>query len=208
MILGIFKHTLIYLFIVLPLEILGSIILPFVLPFIPKSQEHLPYLVRWFDNHESYYPGQEGQHVDGLAGPKAHRDKNGLTENSSFIKLYWERYRWLALRNPLNYFQYKHLGVLISEAMMKDYVYSYVGDPYVDGSDPRDGFYKLTFQHKATHKKYFECHRKMTIPFFPNYYMMIRLGWKIRHPLNKKAGDVEQWVFTPPFTRIRKKEGK
>lgn len=204
MILHLLKHAFTFFFIMVPLMITGWLLLPFVLLFTPKDREYLPYYVRWFDNHDYHFPQNSGAFIDGLAGSPHHRLSNGLTSDSPWHKLLWERYVWLGWRNPVNYFQYKHLGVKIKENKMLDYDWSYTGYPNIERINNKNGFYKLYFRNKYTGKKGFEYYRVMSVPFFSDtHYFRIRFGWKIRSPLDRKAGDVQQWVFFPPWPRKR-----
>lgn len=110
------KHTLIFLFITLPLQLVSIVVLPFILPFIPKDRETLPAFVRWFDNAE--IPLGIGSKDDGLAGPAYYREPSIASYKkvlrTDYLSLLLCRYIWLAFRNPLNYFQYKAIGVKIS----------------------------------------------------------------------------------------------
>ena len=66
-----------YMFLVLPVEAAGAVLLPFILPFVPKGQEQLPRFARWFDNHESHLPNNKHTDIDGLLGPTSERIKIG-----------------------------------------------------------------------------------------------------------------------------------
>lgn len=188
----ILKHTLTFLFIVLPLNIAGVLILPLVLPFIPKDAEKLPKYFRWFDNHEIYYAHMH-KNIDGLAGSAKYRSQQGLTKDSSALKLFWVRYKWLALRNAINYFQYKYLGLnwLTDSAYYK--LVAIEGDSEVNEDNP--GRYFIVVQ-GPNGKKYFEYYRAIKIKYLP-VVIRIRVGWKIGSPLENAKGETSQWVFIP-----------
>jgi len=88
------------------LQLVSIIVLPFVLPFIGKDKETLPDFLAWFDNNEIRM--KNGKMDDGLAGYPEYR-----AEMIPKYGLFLTRYIWLALRNPVNYFQYKVLGASI-----------------------------------------------------------------------------------------------
>lgn len=99
----IIKQTIIWFFVCVPLMLIGMLLLPFVLPFIPKEQEFLPTWCKWFDNYS-------GAKEDGLSGDMPYRKAR---KAAGHTWLFWERYYWLALRNPINYFSYSKLGHII-----------------------------------------------------------------------------------------------
>lgn len=80
-ILRFFKNFGIYLFVCLPLEIAGLVVIPIALLF---GVEHVPKIYTSFHGDE---PSSEG-----------------------FNDNYFGWFYWLAIRNPLNYFQYAVLG--------------------------------------------------------------------------------------------------
>lgn len=124
--LGLWKIPLLYL-----LELVGWVLLPVVLLFVPSGKEELPKWCRWFDNFSG--PG-----VDGLAGDKKHRVRNklgayyfpggeipfsssfrvlmGYRQTTSWLRLYYIRYMWLGFRNACDY--------------AKGFVFGYKGAPF------------------------------------------------------------------------------
>ena len=186
------KHTLTFFLLLLPLQIAGIIILPFVLPFIPKKQEYLPKCLRWFDNHEYHYAYMHSV-VDGLAGSPKYRMQQGLTEDSSALKLFYIRYKWLALRNAVNYFQYKMLGLEWVVNGGRYEVLRTEGDSNVNEDDP--GKYVLIIR-DVNKKVFFEYYHVVKIPYLP-VVLRIRIGHKIGHPTENPKGEVSQWVFVP-----------
>ena len=202
MIKNIAKTLLTFVFVLLPLQVIGWIILPFILPFIPKEVEHLPKLFKIWDNHDYYYPGQSGANIDGLAGFPKYRERYGMTNDSSRWLLFWVRYKFIGFRNPVNYFQYGVIGLPIGKHAMDDYEYHYLGIPNI-GWLERNGVYKLYLRHKKSGKKYYEYHRVIVIPF-TEYYIELRFGHKVGDPVDRIAGTVRQYVAT---IRIRKVGG-
>lgn len=80
------------------MQVVGMVVLFIVLPFIPPGASKLPSFLRWFDNADG----------DGLDGDGAHQVRLEETMfGTTFLKRYW----WLAVRNPINYFQHHILGV-------------------------------------------------------------------------------------------------
>ena len=111
----IFLHTLIFFCVLTPLKLVGLLVLPWVLLFVPRDREYLPKLFRWFDNQEYHYAIDKlDPEIDGLAGDKLYRSQRNLRDDSGFWKLWYERFIWLAIRNPVNYFQYAVLGLHVS----------------------------------------------------------------------------------------------
>lgn len=179
------KHIIVLLFVVIPLEIVGMIILPFVLLFVGKDKEQLPSLFRWFDNHETHL-GVNGAD-DGLAGPPGYRLENGIYPYGeyNFFKNLWHRYYWLALRNPIYYFSYVVLGVNLStltEITSKEGDFG-IGDKY------RAGSYYLEVA--VNGKSYFEYYLVYKYPLKKDKCFRFRIGWKLTSEDSHK-----QWVFT------------
>jgi hypothetical protein len=78
-----------------------------VLPFVPKDKEVLPKAFRWFDNADAHVVHWKPV-PDGLCGDIPYRVRRA---EQGHTNLFWERYYWLALRNPMNYFSVKYLGL-------------------------------------------------------------------------------------------------
>lgn len=88
------KHLSLLLFISLPLQLVGAIlILPVLLPILKYlGHSQFPACFRWFDSADQYC-GRDTSTYDAI------RD-SGI----------WNWYCWVGWRNPLNYFGYKVLG--------------------------------------------------------------------------------------------------
>lgn len=100
-----------FLFISIPLQLIGSIALLVYLPIHRKNnpirqglpanvQMQLPKILRWFDNADIY--------------PEIGRDY--YTYTTIYMGSFWQHYTWLAWRNPINYFNYKYLGFRIPKS--------------------------------------------------------------------------------------------
>lgn len=199
-ILKILKHLSVLLLLKIWIQIFGLIILAVVLPFIPRSAETLPKIFRWWDNNEIHVR-DDGD--DGLLGPPYYREERGTTDKYAIsrFKLFYERYIWLALRNPANYFQYSVLGLKITGPVKVLYDNGNVNVGTHDWSDY--GTYKLIIEHDG--KEYFEYYVVKPYPFLGGKYgIRFRVGWKIRNPHDDPPGKIIQWVFSiNPVRRMK-----
>ena len=84
-ILGCFSY---WVLVLLPLTVAGWIIVPLLLVFVNNKQ--LPKWGRWFDNLQ----GPDG---DGIHGDQRYQESNPPS--------FWSAYKWLAFRNPVDYFK-------------------------------------------------------------------------------------------------------
>lgn len=241
------KHVFTYFIKVLPVELAGIIILPFVLPFVSKNSEKLPRAFRWWDNHEIHLDEyNKFGNIDGLMGPWYHRldrgitvgtgvDKEGVThqvtsrnelyekgldiDSVQFVEVIgygrriWERYVWLAFRNPCYYYKWAVLGLqwtrsdwtlkkLKSNAsqdeLQRGLLYK-LGD---DTSYERFGYYYEILENTEGNK-IFEVY--LHVPYWPNAPIgaRIRLGHKLKDVENLKENQYVQWEFSPnPFRKI------
>lgn len=211
-----------YVFCVLPVELAGMLLLPFILPFVPRGREQLPRFFRWFDNHEIHLPDNGHTDVDGLLGPTSERVKIGyfikdqeitpevytykVNPDFGFFKLIWHRYRWIGLRNPAYYFKYVVMGRKITReidfVVKGDIEYSkdnadyfwYVGDK----AGYRKGWYFTTMYHGPD--KFYELYA--VIPYTRTRGLRARIGYKMRNPDGLKRGEVVP--FETSFTPFKK----
>lgn len=150
------QNLIIFLSISFPLEIIGwFLLLPIC--YLSKSNQ-LPHYLKWFDNADSYLG----------------RD---VTTYEVIISYGWfNRYLWLAFRNPCNYFGYKILGFQATFSIPR----SIVGDSIND----IPGFQNIE-----------------TPPYYEYYYIKkwsdtkcfrFRMGWKLS---DTKPGDWVERVF-------------
>lgn len=175
---------LVFLFVTLPLQLVGALVLPVVLLFVPADQNVLPNAFKWFDNAE--IPLAIGSQDDGLSGPASYSN-----EMVSKYGLYLTRYIWLAWRNPINYFQYKVLGIHINDTF-KIIDASEYNDNVGNKEGNVTGVSKSTISNDG--KTYFEYYR--VIKLWSTRCLRIRLGWKISNPVDVEQGSYIQYVCT------------
>lgn len=191
LILRIIKHLVVYLVIILPLELIGLIVLLLVLPFLSKDREDLPRLVRWFDNHELYTKQDIQDGIDGLAGDIPFRKKNNIYPYGpyNYLRNLWHRYNWLALRNPLNYFQYKVLGRKRKDVSI---LKKLVGSPFVgDLKGQKQGLRYMELDDNIWEIYYVKR-------LYGSRGLRVRIGYKI-----SKDNKYCQWVLViNPFKKI------
>jgi hypothetical protein len=183
------KHLIVLLFIKLPVQLAGAVILAIYLPFHdwvrPKSvsithNETLPKILRWFDNAGVYENGGvfEEYKTDGLSGGPSYR---ALWKKPEGVLA---RYTWLAWRNAVNYFQMFTLG-------------------YPAGQDA-----KVVYNVNTAQKTYIlltngAWELDYTLHFY--LYYSIRIGYKLIHDDGiacVSSKNPAQWVFD---LRIRTK---
>lgn len=152
----------------LPLTILGILILPLVLVFVPKNVEVLPKVFRWFDNY-STHDNLFGHTRDGLSGDQPYRERR-IKEGHT--NLFWERYYWLALRNPINYFSVEYLG------KDKVHVREVHGNPYTSDQGESGWVYKWGYDidNSKLEEFYFVYAYKL---FSKNLCVRARFGYKL-----------------------------
>ena len=196
--LQVIKHFLTFFFVLIPLQIAGILILPFILPFIHKDREYLPKSVRWFDNHEIYFKNKD---LDGLAGPDYYREPRGIYPFGphKYWKLLYYRYTWLAFRNPVNYFQYKVLGQPLEGEMVLEETGTYE----IDARYGQYGTHRATlkdFDGKVLAWEYYTVQ-----PLFWRFSLRFRMGWKIGKIDRAEVGEVFQWVLSPGIRIVQDK---
>jgi hypothetical protein len=163
------KHLLTLIFVLIPLELLGIPLLALVLLFVPHETTSLPRLFQWWDNYDGV--------IDGT-GDYLAEHQNG--------SIWWRRFNWLALRNPLNYFQYQHMGCrppLTPTTVIHD------GKETLENGGHS---YKEVYQNDE-HKRYYEYiyEKKYTLFGNPGSFRF-RLGWKLA---GTDHNGVYQWVL-------------
>tara|TARA_R110002126_G_scaffold13516_1_gene58506 strand:+ start:268 stop:879 length:612 start_codon:yes stop_codon:yes gene_type:complete len=198
------KHILVFFFVKFPLQIIGIPILAVLLLFIPEDREYLPKKFRWWDNHERYTEGNIGD--DSLSG-------------SSHIRNEWSnptgwlaRFYWLALRNPVNYFQYNILGRVKKSPYTLD-VQRVRGFSFPSNkTNPKKWLQVGTHEYNTRGWYYQEVTNGddklwefyVIYPLFKKWHFRFRAGWKLGgFYSNKKQGDAIQWVFSmTPLKKI------
>ncbi len=197
----------VFLLLDLPMLLLGLIVLALVLPFIPKGRESLPKCLAWFDNHSGIVRGYPMG--DGLSGDPLYRK---LRAANGHTNLFWERYYWLALRNPTNHFSYVVLGHKYSDRAK---VMSIKGP--LDPERSRGGFKRLEavdfedqlcfipmggVYHNPNHEipLYEYYYTKYYTLFGRKFYVRFRMGYKVVDDTQIVPGEyVEQVLSFNPF---------
>lgn len=163
------KHALIWFCIILPLQLIGSILLAIYLPIHLQlikrsiiSSIKLPYLLRWYDNVDQYI-GRDTSTYLAVFG-------------SGVLNLY----TWLAFRNPLNYFGWMILGVMSDQDIADDNIGDSTG--CIEGTR----HIEVTINNKSYYEYYYIKKLNST------HCIRIRIGWKL---CDTKAGQIAQWVF-------------
>jgi hypothetical protein len=190
------KHFIIFL-LALIVQLIGMVVLLFVLPFLSRNGTKLPHILSWFDNAENIYLSEKDMHRDGLSGPAYYRasdlgrletygpydgeDLNANHELVSKYELFKSRYDWLALRNPINYFQYDILGAHID-----------IDDVVITKGDETNNYSEVETE-ACTYYEYY-----IAKPWLFGFIFRFRMGWKITSTYRP----IQQWVFTlNPFAR-------
>lgn len=190
----------------IPMEILGFILVPIILLFIPKSWDRLPKFLSWFDD---YKYGINGDGEAGVWGWKGPEHANGKERN------YWWRLKWL-YRNKINTFSHVVTGLDNSKIVMLQYT----GNPYVSNQKPEAGFLYIEATTDSG-KKYCEYYWVKQW-FNSKLCIRFRFGWKMKDALERylEEGSMDfkkmiaedrlrshsQFVFVPnPLTRFGRK---
>lgn len=170
----ILKHIGVFIFVVLPLTVLGILVLPITLPF-------------------GYVPwAMDNDTPDGRDGPF----RPGLTGWRKLLN----QYDWLALRNPIHNFKVHKLGVPWTDigeyppVKIGFHESQWLGSTAFRGIQYRNGVDLLTGE-----KQYFELY--ILYPIINGRGIRIRIGWKFGPGPEQP---IAQWVFTiHPFKKIQ-----
>ena len=174
-------HLMKWLFIKIPMQLLGMIVLAPLLLFIPRDKEYLPKYFKWFDNAD-YYRKPKGSQIDGLSGDPGYR--NQFKDPTGW----WARYCWLALRNPINYFQYYKLGVAYELGNISDISYSgnrFTSDWIRKGGSNNSGLFVAEV--RIRNRTYWELY--WVFNWSDDRCLRLRLGWKINQVPEKSIYD-------------------
>lgn len=214
------KHLFMLLFVVLPIQVVAIPVLAVVLLFIAKERETLPRFVRWFDNNDAHREGlpkavndhhidSDGnvqgslpRDIDGLAAPDYWRKAGERFEAYPFIKFnyfknWWSRLKWLAFRNPINYFKWNKLGFIWNK---DTYKVLYTNNRTDVDNRYNPGLYRVVVELDG--KEYFEWYYvSNTYQFFGARRVRIRIGWKLDDPdtSDRWHGELTSWVFAIGF---------
>ena len=170
------RNLLVLFCVAIPHEIIGWVVLPFVLLFVPKTQIKLPALFRWFDNADIY----------------AGRDYSVYQYVCN--QGYWARYLWLAWRNPCNYFGYFYLSFVFN-ARGKYTVFDPSQVNVGNTTGARAGYRYIEYVQlspvsSALDTYYEYCYIKK---WSSTKCLRFRMGWKIGNNTNP-VGSYCQWV--------------
>ena len=169
--LTIIRSLVVWILLCLPMMLLGILLLPIVLLFIPRDVENLPRFLRWFDNYSGVvrkYPAG-----DGLSGGPIYRTVRAVEGHTN---LFWERYYWLALRNPINYFSCVVLGVTTEGLEQINENVKVYGDPDV-GDQSKSGCNITTWSVGSKDLICFYYVKAYTL-FGKDLCIRIRMGYK------------------------------
>lgn len=156
----------------IPIQLLGVILLFLYLPigrYLSPTRVKLPYLLRWFDNADLY--------------ERFNRDSS--TYKTIWNQGWYAQYKFIALRNPGNYFNYRYLSLQFPDHVL--YIVNglhNIGDG--TGQEPGLNYIELN---DGEHYEYYYIHKWSQTKCF-----RFRMGWKIKD-LSNKTGDYAQFVL-------------
>jgi hypothetical protein len=159
----------------LPLQAVGCVVLLFLCPFCRIGG--LPRAFRWFDSADPFV-GRDTSVIDVI---NAQPERSPYFWRNGFLT----RYNWLAFRNPINYFAYKHLGF----QFQGNEFYQIQGSLNVGDSTGRQEGLKII---ELSNGKYEYLYVKRIGEKACFYF---RIGYKIVDTTNQ-AGEYCQQVFT------------
>lgn len=171
-----------FLFIALPLQLIGMIILAIYLPLNPKCRK-LPDILAWFDGADQYVGRDTSVYDQVMAG-------------ELFLK-----WNWLAWRNPINYFGYKYLGFELRHPYVStEYYRSPQGYQDIGNShgDIPGIYYEEITTESGVYYEYYYVH-KYTMPLLKGKCFRFRMGWKLGQNLDMKEGYVQEAFVISPF---------
>ncbi len=198
------KHGLIYLFICLPLQLIGIPLVALAVLCQKSDAVRLPKFLKWFDLADNY--------------PEEFGRTNVTYVNQILPEGKLARFNYLALRNPTNYFNYKHLAVKFYRittftcvrTLQADYLKDLgpqedkilllndIGDTGVSGISEIeiDG---VSLTDAADHVyEYYNVYRYKL--FGRTFCVRIRIGWKLSEFKEDNVNKHLQWVFViSPF---------
>ena len=171
----IFTHILILLLVCIPLELIGCIVLLPVVYYQGGVFTQLPRIIRWFDNADQFI-GRDTSTYQAVA-------ESG----------WWNRYLWLAFRNPSNYFGYTVLGHKVKEKLS---LVSYDADtaslPIGDRVGENPGTEYTVVNDAGT--EVWQYHK--IIKWSDTKCARFLIGWKIFDIEKNEVGSIIQWACT------------
>lgn len=168
------------------LTLLGLLVVAAAIPYARYTGKTIGDPVLWRERHLPRWAWLWGNDRDGTLG-----DKRGWWRNKSAgsPETFWNQYRWLALRNPVNNLQ--RVWPLYING--KDLSKGYVGDYRVD-DDPFGGGWHFVWSGWRT--GFYLIHE-----YGNGRALEIRTGWKLR-PENQKDKAVGFTVLIHPWRRL------
>ncbi len=158
-------NTLSFLLIQIPLQIIGILILYPVCRVY--SIGAFPFALRWFDS----------------ADPYVNRDTSQIQQVNQQTTL--QKYYWVAIRNPINYFAYRYLGFVFPQNT-KYILYGNLDVGDSTGDEPG-------YRYLETDQGYYEYLYVKRLGETKCFYF--RMGWKVGDLKNKPFSYCQQ-VFT------------
>ena len=154
----------------LPLEVLGYLIVPIALAFCDKNSEHLPKILRWFEDANDTYNGVNSA-INGDSGWRKEHFKEPKN------RTYFARLLWL-YRNRIGYFSSRINGVKVSEIEPSSVITQ--GNPRVtsNGGVISD-FCKVTCKLKDGRTRFGLFKTIRYKGFLSGFYCRIYVGWKL-----------------------------
>lgn len=173
------KHLVILLLISLPLQVVGIFLIPFGIMF-SRGELKLPAAFKWFDSADAWV-GRNTETYQGIVNQGS-----------------WARYKWLAFRNPCNYFGYAVLGFVVDGPV---FIIRYTGEEKQgvgDSAGDGEGLRIVEIQPMLTGKVYYEYY--YIKKFGVGKCFRFRLGYKIGNPKELiQDTAVEQVLVLQPY---------
>ncbi len=172
---------LVFFFIYIPVLLAGFIILAVALPFIGREKTELPRFLRWFDTFD---PKEK------LWGAMHYSNPLRVDDIPKDPRGFMARYNWLAIRNPINYFQYKVLG----EVWNDGWLYASEGPSNVGDNEGHIGGKRVIIAGTKPIYEYYSVRPYRLLG--RDLCVRTRIGHKIGNPEDRKEGDVMQFVVS------------
>ena len=191
LLLYIFCTTVFFFCVDLPALILGLIMVPIGLLFCNKDSQHMPKFFYPWDND------RDGINGDGTWDPTTQTGSGwkGPEHTMGNYTSFWNRFRWLALRNPTNNFDYT-----IGFPQTSDLKYTYTGNP--NTSDAGTPGLLVVYAKKGPITVAYAFYLVYRYPFLKTRCLRLFFGWKIQDNVftqnfYSNLGTKAQFVFVP-----------
>lgn len=180
-----------FLCIDLPMTLLGLFMVPLGLLFCKKDSEHMPKLFWFWDNDRDGIngDGREPTATDPGAGWKGNEHTQGNQQSM------WNRFRWLAIRNPANNF-----GYLIGFKQTADVTYHSIGNPQTSDQGQSGTLFVVALKNNIIVSYAF--YLVFQYPFAKSKCLRFFSGWKIQDNIDSVSfqnnlNTNAQFVFVP-----------